>query len=80
MRWSYLASLVVPGSGKGAEGWGGVVAVEVGEVREVPTETVLSSGHQTVRLTVVHLELQNSNILTEIVIKILTSSGKTEFT
>ena len=77
MRWSYLASLVVPGSGQGAEGWGGVGAVEV---REVPTETVLSSGHQTVRLTVVHLELQNSNILTEIVIKILTSSGKTEFT
>ena len=77
MRWSYLASLVVPGSWQGAEGGGGVGAVEV---REVPTETVLSSGHQTVRLTVVHLELQNSNILTEIVIKILTSSGKTEFT
>ena len=76
----YLSCLTVSRPGKGAEGGGGVGAVEVREVREVPTETVLSSGHQTVRLTVVHLELQNSNILTEIVIKILTSSGKTEFT
>ena len=81
MTGSYLACLVVPGPGEGAEGGGGVVAVQGGQVGEVTTKTVLTSDHHTVRTTVVHTSLF-FRILTfsEIVIKILTSSSQTEFT
>ena len=54
----YLARLVLPGPREGAEGGGGVVvAVELGEVRQVATKTVLTPHHHRLSLTVVHLSL-----------------------